>query len=411
MSPRRDGARPSHLPPALLMGGHMGGALSIARSLGEAGVRVFLLGDPGYTERYSRFVRYISVRPDAPPEEAWAEYLLGPKSEPLHGAVLLACSDAGLELLLRHRRTLSERYVLDISEQQAQEKALNKLETYVQASEAGVPSPRFWHASSLEEVRSARDEFVYPLLLKPLYSHKFTAVYGSKFILVNDYDELCTAFADVMRNGLEVVLLEKIPGPDDLLCSYYTYIDDQGEPQLHFTKRIIRRHPVNEGLGCYHVTARIPAVADLARTLLAHMGLRGLANVEFKRDVRDGQLKVIEVNARFTAANPLLVASGYDLGLYVYNRLIGREQPSLLGQPYKVGLHLWYPENDVKAFLQLRQMGQLDFLEWAGSLLHRQVLPYFRWDDPVPSIMTAADLPVRLARREIRRRLNRPQTP
>jgi D-aspartate ligase len=374
----------------------MGSAISVARSLGQAGVSVFLLDELCRAERYSRYVRHIRLPTGAPPEEAWADYLLGPQSERLRGAVLLACSDAGIEVLLRNRGELSQRYRLDISDLRAQESALNKLQTYVQASEARVPAPRHWQADGLDQIRAARDEFVYPLLLKPFYSHKFSAVYGSKFLEVQSFDQLCSAFANVAHHDLQVVLLEKIPGPDDRLCSYFTYIDEGGSPQFDFTKRVIRRHPENQGLACYHVTDWIPEVADLGRRLLTHVGLQGLGNVEFKRDVRDGQLKVIEINARFTAANPLLVASGYDLGLYVYNRLIGRAQPSLMGKPYPAGLHMWYPANDAKAFLELRREGRLTFPRWVGSLLHRQILPYFRWYDPAPSIVEASGLPRRM---------------
>ncbi len=118
----------------------------------------------------------------------------------------------------------------------------------------------------------------------------------------------------VSEHGVEVVLLEVIPGPDDLLCSYYTYLDEAGEPQFHFTKRIIRRYPEHEGFACYHITDWNPEVRDLGLQLFRHAGLKGVANVEFKRDPRDGQLKLIECNARFTAANGLLTASGIDLG-------------------------------------------------------------------------------------------------
>ena len=41
-------------------------------------------------------------------------------------------------------------------------------------------------------------------------------------------------------------------------------------------------------------------------------------------DLKDGELKLIENNARFTAANGLVTASGFDLAKFVYNRLTGR---------------------------------------------------------------------------------------
>jgi hypothetical protein len=57
---------------------------------------------------------------------------------------------------------------------------------------------------------------------------------------------------------------------------------------------------------------------------------------------------------------------------------------------------MWYPDNDAKAFMELHRKGRLTFGEWMASLLHRQVLPYFRWYDPAPSAVSAARLLKRL---------------
>jgi hypothetical protein len=56
------------------------------------------------------------------------------------------------------------------------------------------------------------------------------------------------------------------------------------------------------GNACYHLTDWNPEVGDLSLKLFQWVGLRGLANAEFKRDERDGKLKLIECNARFTAS-------------------------------------------------------------------------------------------------------------
>ena len=71
------------------------------------------------------------------------------------------------------------------------------------------------------------------------------------------------------------------------------------------------------------------------------MGLRGLGNVEFKRDERDGELKLIECNHRFTAATGLLRAAGLDLPLFVYNQLTERQLPPV--ERYRPGMTMWYP--------------------------------------------------------------------
>lgn len=391
------------LPPAIILGGYAGSAISVARSLGRSGVRVYLLARADSPEKYSRYIRIVPLPDEDPPTEVWARYLLGPASEPLRGTVLLACSDAGIEVLLRHREELARKFVLDISNQEAQRCALNKLSTYRRAAEAGIATPRFWEADSIEAVLARRDEYVYPMMVKPLYSHQFTAVFGKKYLPARDFDELVRAFREVNGHGLEALLLERIPGPDDAACSYYTYLDESGTPLFDFTKRVIRRYPENEGLACYHITDWIPEARDLGHRLFTHLGLLGVGQVELKRDHRDGKLKVIEINARFTAANGLLAASGYDLGLFVYNRLVGRPQAPLQGKEYKQGLRLWYPQNDTKAFLELRAKGRLSLVRWISGLLHPQVLPYLRWYDPAPSLIFLVQLAKRVSRRAAKR--------
>jgi len=382
-APARSAARP----PAILVGANVVTAISVIRSLARAGVDVHLLCRAGAVPSYSKYARRIPVDATLPQQDAWLRYLLGPDSEALRGSVLMACNDDGLELLLEHREALADKYRLDVSDPDAQRSMLDKLATYRLAASAGVPTPRFWAAGSEEEVRAHADEYAYPLMIKPLHSHEFKRVHEGKYLMAADFDELLAAWRRAHERDVEVVLLEMIPGPDDLLCSYYTYLDERGEPQFHFTKRVIRRYPEHEGFGCYHITDWNPEVRDLGVRLFAHVGLRGVANVEFKRDPRDGRLKVIEVNARFTAANGLVAAAGYDLALLVYNRAAGLPQPSWTGTPYRVGLRLWYPLDDFLAYLDLRSRGSLGFGGWLRSVAHPCVLPYFSLADPKPSVV------------------------
>ena len=375
------------LPPAILAGASMVTAMPIIRGLGRAGVDVRLLCAPGAASARSRYARRLPADGAGPQAERWLAYLLGGESDELRGAVLLACNDDAVELLLDHREALEQKYLLDICEPTAQRAMLDKLATYRVAAEAGVPTPRFWPAEDAQAVEARKDQYSYPLMIKPLYAHQFKKVLKGKYLMARDFAEVMAAYRLVSSHGIEVVLLEVIPGPDDLLCSYYTYLDQDGTPQFDFTKRIIRRYPEREGFGCYHITDWNPEVRDLGLKLFRQAGLKGVANVEFKRDPRDGQLKLIECNARFTAANGLLAASGIDLGTYIYRRLAGLPQAGLDNVVYSRGLRLWYPLDDFLAFSDLRREGRLDFKTWARGVAHHQVWPYFSWSDPMPSLV------------------------
>jgi predicted ATP-grasp superfamily ATP-dependent carboligase len=246
-----------------------------------------------------------------------------------------------------------------------------------------VPTPGFWVAESPQELKAVRDELTYPLVVKPRLSHVFERRTGRKLLMAKDYGEVAAAVAAVAETGTEAVLMEKIPGPDSRLCSYYTYLDEESRPLFHFTKRIIRRYPLMTGTACYHVTDRIPEAAELGSRLFRHVGLRGLANVEFKLDERDGNLKLIECNARFTASDCLVARSGINLAAFVYSRLTGRAPPVM--DDYRTGVRLWDPVRDFQAGLAMRRADGLTLWGWLKSVCHRQTFPYFQWTDPLPA--------------------------
>ena len=101
--------------------------------------------------------------------------------------------------------------------------------------------------------------------------------------------------------------------------------------------------------------------------------MRGIANVEFKRDERDGRLKLIECNDRFTAANEQFRRAGLDLALFVYSRLAGRPAPPV--DAYRAGVRLWHPGKDFRAFLELRRRGELTTAAWLRSVARAAALP------------------------------------
>lgn len=268
------------------------------------------------------------------------------------------------------------------------------------AESAGCPAPKYWRTRTLEDVERILNDIELPAIIKPIHSHIFVSHYNKKLFKVNDIDELLARAKDVLKKGLKFMICEFIPGPDDLLCSYYTYNDESGNPLFHFTKRIIRRYPLNFGGGCYHITEWNPETAAMGEAFFKSIGLRGLGNIEFKRDLRDNKLKVIECNARFTAAQELLYRSGMDIALFIYNRLTGNPLPKLNG--YNKSLRLWYPSKDYRAYRELRKDGNITFVKWVKSILHRQVLPCFDVRDPVPWVVSCLDT----ARRKVRKILS-----
>lgn len=376
--------RSAPFPPAILFGGFFQ-AFQVVQSLAARSIVVYALNDRWKAARFSRLARAIRLPEDAPYPQAATAFLTGSASDPLQGSVLLAAGDVELEIVAKHRDTLADKFLLDLSNPVAQLMMLDKLATYAAAKEAGVATPRFWQVRSEKDLYCLREELVYPLIVKPKISHVFQKRFKVKFFVAEGFDQLLESYRLANSADMEVLLVEKIPGPDSKHCSYYTYLDEEGNALFDFTKRIIRRYPMNMGLASYHITDRVDHVRELSLKLFRHVGLQGLANAEFKYDERDGQLKLMECNARFTASNTLVAKAGIDLGNLVYNRIVGISQPPLTD--FRTGLRLWDPFRDWRAFLELRKRGELTFLQWLASVMHPSSLSYFSWRDPLPSLL------------------------
>ncbi|KAF0676943.1 carboxylate--amine ligase [Profundibacterium mesophilum] len=388
-----EAARVASLPPletevpVLLLGGGSN-AVAAARSLAGAGIRVSIAGRPGNWGMASRHCASTHLAPDGMGlSEFWGALLLG-EDRALDGHVIFALCDESIEFLSTHYAALSRRYLTEDSDPELRLAMLDKMDTLERARAVGVPVPDFWPVAAIEEVEALRDRIRFPVMVKPIHSHLFVPVFGAKLFIVEDsFEALLAAARRAMDAGLEIMIVEMVPGPDDLLSSYYTYIDKGGQSLFHYTKRIIRRFPVNRGGACYHQSEWLPETAAMGRRFFEGIGWRGMGNIEFKRDPRDGKLKVIECNPRFTAAHRLVVAAGLPIDLMIYRSLTGQPVPVI--EQGQTIMRLWNPIRDFFAFAELRRRGELGMAGYLRSLGGggQRVLPVFSLSDPAPSLM------------------------
>ena len=381
--PRRTPLLTGKAPPAVILGGG-GTALPVARSLGDAGVPVYALGSQGDPVRHSRrCTQFVTLGREPGMQERWLEWL---RSAPA-GSVVLPCEDEGLDLIARNRDVLLD---LGLVPFEARDEVLlamlDKHETYRLCQQLGIEAPLSFRVHTDEDIAHALERLSYPCALKPVHSHEFVRHFpGMKAFEVDSDEEARSALSRTVSLGIEMIATEIIPGADDQFFSYYSYIDDEGHPLLHVTKRKLRQYPVHFGSGCFHTMTWDPEAAELGLRFFEGVGLRGLGNVEFKRDSRDGRLKLIECNHRFTAATGLLRAAGADLPLFVYNKLTDRPLPRTEG--YDTDLTMWYPMRDVRAFLAYRRNGEMTFRTWLRSIRRRHYYPVGSLSDTRPALV------------------------
>ena len=390
-------------PPAIVLGGSSN-AVSVARSLGRTGIRVHALGPATGQVRWSRHVHEFVAMSGPGVQELTLEWLA---SGPRHG-VILPCDDEGLELVARNRTTLKRLgYVPLECNDEVLLAMLDKERTYALARAAGIETPLTTVVSSNRPLSSLPDGFSFPCALKPLQSHVLARhLPGVKALIATDEDDLRRHLELTSSLNVDVLLTEIIPGPESAFCSYYSYLDEGGEPLFHYTRHKLRQHPLPFGVASYATNDRQPDAHRVGLRFFQSVGLRGLGNVEFKRDARDGRLKLIECNSRFTAADRHLWLCGLDLPLFVYNRLIGRPLPPM--ETRRFGVRFWHPIQDADTFLTARRAGALTTRGWLRTLAHRQHFPVADVRDPIPTVAYHAQLVARRASERLRSATQRP---
>jgi predicted ATP-grasp superfamily ATP-dependent carboligase len=109
-----------------------------------------------------------------------------------------------------------------------------------------------------------------------------------------------------------------------------------------------------------------------------------MANLDLKRDQRDGRLYLFEINPRFTIWTALDVACGVDFPFYYYQTCLGL--PFAAPTRYPVGRFWLNPVLDFGAMRVYARDGTWSWWRWLVSVLRTSVNAVFAWDDPRPAV-------------------------
>ncbi len=370
--------------PVLILGGQEN-TISLARSFGRRGIPVYIsaqFDSPTFKSRYC--LKSYPYPAKTKPDVFWEELLLSNKHPELKGCVIMVCSDHAVEYIAHNKKALTEYFIMDNNIPEIDLAMLNKQKTLILGKSAGCPAPAFYNIDVLEDVDTVKNTILFPVMIKPLHSHLFQQHFkNKKYLTANDKEELRNNVKSLLDKDLELMVTEMIPGADDLQSAYYTYMDEEGNELFQYTHKIIRRYPKNSGNGCLHVTEWLPETAEMGQRFFKGIGFRGMGHIEFKHDVRDGQLKIIECNPRFSAAQAIVAKSGLDMAYIIYCHLTGKPLPEKTS--YKIGVRRWMVLLDCLSLIELRRLGEITTIEWLKSIKGPAlVFPYFSLDDPGP---------------------------
>lgn len=398
--PRELGRFPA--PAAVVLGLGQNG-LATVRALARHGVPVVGidsdLAQPTARTRYCVKLRCTDFREGG---EGLVRTLLDLGAALPHGGVLFPSGDLNLRVVSEHRDVLSRHYRFELPERAVVDLILSKRAFYDFAAGAGfnVPQTRLLDAATIDEIA---ESVRYPAIVKPtLRDVSWRRTHQVKLYEVTSAAELRATFHRLRDASPELLVQESIPGPDSQLVFSLTYLDAGLEPLAMFTGRKLRQYYPHFGTSSMAESAWDPEVADTTLALLRALRYRGYASVEFKRDPRDGALKIIEVTGRTWYPHGLATRCGVNLPYLAYRHLLGLRVPRPTA--FVEGVKWIDEDRDPRAAAAYYRAGELGLREWLGSYRGRRTYAIAAKDDPAPIFFYG----LRLARAVIRRLGPRP---
>ena len=277
--------------------------LGLIRSLGEQGIKSLVVDDGPVTYRdhskYCRrlFVPEFSVDPD---EVIRCLESLGATASELSGQppVLFPVSDHALEFITAHFEKLRKLATLGCGPLEAVKITLNKVKFYTWLALNGFPGPKTEPALLPGRVsgENRKTEVGFPCILKPEYTYRLEGVSGKKVYVASDQNELKRLYKDMEKSNMDFVVQEIIPGPIEEQFALAGYSSDGGEIECYVMTNKLRQSEY--GAGSFVKSAYVPEILETGRRMLKRLAYRGIFEIEFKRDARDGAFKIIEFNPR-----------------------------------------------------------------------------------------------------------------
>ena len=386
----------AQIPGAVVIGGDYQG-LGIVRSLGRKGIPICILDDEYSISRYSRYATYGIRVPDLRNENNVVETLvyLGRQLN-LRGWVLFPTRDELVATLSRHKATLSEVFRVPTPAWETVKWVWNKRNTYRLAHELKIPIPESWFPdtpSDLDEITTP-----FPLALKPGVKENFLYATKAKAWRADTPAQLRELFAraGAVTNPGEILIQDLIPGDGKNQYAYCAFFKDGKAVGSIVTQRL-RQHPREFGRASTYVeTVEMPILESLSERFLRAINYYGLVEVEFKLDPRDGQFKLLDVNARTWGYHTLGCAAGVDFPYMLYLDQIGDVPQPSRGKP---GLSWIRLMTDLPAGIMEVSGRRLRLGDYIRTLRKAHTEAVFSKEDPFPGIVECLLLPYLILKR------------
>lgn len=368
--------------PAIVFGGDING-LGIIRNLGGSGIRVYCVTehvDPAFFS--NKCYNHIVLPNYRERSDLVRSFLESFCKKTSSRPVIFPTGDLDALMLSTLANDMKDDYYFVIPRKEIVEMLAIKSKFYRSLAEKSIPHPRVLIPTSLDSMRKIKKEIRYPVYIRPSISPKFAKVFKKKGFMANTEKEIDHYYSLASKHKIEVMFQEIVYGPDTNHYGISGTFDRKGKPLALFGYHRLRGWPVMFGNSSLMESIALSELSDLKNMIvhyLENLGYYGIMDAEFKKDMRDGQFRLLEVNARSWWQNYLPTKCGQNIVLKAYLDAIGENVE--YNEQYTSGIKWVDLLGDFRSALQSGEIGRI---RWFRSLRNIRAFSFFDTDDLLP---------------------------
>lgn len=386
------------------------GGLGVVRSLGRLGVPVYGV----YEERFAPAAvsRYLSGKfiwqADAGDPDRFLDGMAMVGERLGRPTVLIPTDDLGAILISEHASTLGQWFCFPRPPPGLAHLLASKRGLYELCGKLGVACPRVSFPISRHDLEEFAATATFPVVAKAIEAWLLPTDAGLKSTTIVHHPEDLVDLYRRLDGGLagNLMLQEYIPGGAGQDWFFHGYCDARSECLASFTGVKLRSYPPYAGLTTLGRCQDNDILRGHAEELLRAISYRGIMDLDYRLDLRDGEYKLLDFNPRVGAQFRVFEDdAAVDVVRALHLDLTGREvrrRPQAQRRVFIVE-HL-----DLLASVGYGRAGDLDLRTWLASLRGTRREPaWCARDDLAPFLLIWVRFLLRGVRRMLRLR-NRP---
>jgi D-aspartate ligase len=366
---------------------HYGG-LGVVRSLGRLRIPVYAFHEgrlaPVATSRYLSG-GFVWEAGGAADDRARLLHGLTTVAERIGGpAILVPTDDAAAILVAEHGEELEDRFRFPRPLAGLPRALASKRSLYQLCGQLGIPCPKAVVPSSRAEVEAFLEDATFPVVVKGAEPWLLPRGAGVRSTTIaRSPDQLLDLYQRVERHQATGLLLQEyIPPEAGEDWFFHGYCDQASACLVGFTGRKLRSYPAHAGSTSLGRWVPNQELRRQAEELSRAISYRGLMDLDYRLDRRDGRYKLLDFNPRLGAQFRLFEDDlGIDVVRAMHLDLTGRAVPR--GRPLP-GRGFIVENHDPIASWQYRRADGLTLRAWLSSVTGVREAAWFAVDDPVP---------------------------